>query len=86
MNITLFGKRVNNTLYGKRCKFRILRGGAHAGLSRWVLSPYMQSKYPYKTDTQRRGDSGTMGWDDVAKAKEGLGPPEAGRHIEQNHL
>lgn len=46
----------------------------------------MQSKYPYKTDTQRRGDSGTMAWDDVAKAKEGLGPPEAGRHIEQNHL
>lgn len=46
----------------------------------------LHAKYPYKTDTQRTGDRGTMAWDDVAKAKEGLGPPEAGRHREQNPL
>lgn len=36
--------------------------------------------YPYKMDIQRQGDNGTMAWDDVTKAKEGLGPLEAGRH------
>lgn len=36
---------------------------------------------PYKMDIQRRGgDNGTMAWDDATKAKEGLGPLEAGRH------
>ena len=30
--------------------------------------------------------SGTMTWDDVAKAKEGLAPPAAGRRMGQNHL
>ena len=28
----------------------------------------------------------TMTWDDIAKAKEGLGPPAAGRYTGQDHL
>lgn len=42
--------------------------------------------YVYKRDIQRRGGDNGMDWDDVAKAKEGLGPLEAGRHMEQNCL